>query len=235
MKLNDPAEVARQYAREGNLEARRTIYGAQEGSDPREVAFDAVAEAAPQRVLEVGGGPGELAARLQDELGCEVMMLDVSPRMVELAAQRGVDARVGDVQALPFPDESFDVAVAAWMLYHVPDLDRALSELARVLRPGGRLVAVTNGVQHLSELRRIAGSAMWPQIFRSEEAANRLASHFASVDRRDAEGWVMVDDDDVVRAYVGSLQHEGEVELAPYELPLRIRRSSSIFVAEKAA
>jgi ubiquinone/menaquinone biosynthesis C-methylase UbiE len=235
VKLNNPAEVARQYAGEQNLEARRSIYDTQEGPDPRQVAFDAIAEAAPQRVLEVGGGPGELAARLQDELGCEVVMVDVAPRMVELATERGVDAQVGDAQALPFPDKSFDVAVAAWMLYHVPDLDQALSELARVLRPGGRLVAVTNGIEHLSELRRIAGVAMWQQVFRSEEAVAHLAPHFDSVERRDAEGWVTVDDDDVVRAYVASLQHDGEVELAPYELPLRIRRSSSIFVAEKAA
>jgi demethylmenaquinone methyltransferase / 2-methoxy-6-polyprenyl-1,4-benzoquinol methylase len=142
VKLNNPAEVARQYAGEQNLEARRSIYDTQEGPDPRQVAFDAIAEAAPQRVLEVGGGPGELAARLQDELGCEVVMVDVAPRMVELATERGVDAQVGDAQALPFPDKSFDVAVAAWMLYHVPDLDQALSELARVLRPGGRLAVL---------------------------------------------------------------------------------------------
>ena len=44
--------------------------------------------------------------------------------MVELARARGVDARVGDVQALPFEDESFDAALAAWMLYHVPDVER---------------------------------------------------------------------------------------------------------------
>ena len=44
--------------------------------------------------------------------------------MVELARARGVDARVGDVQELPFADGAFDCVVAAWMLYHVPDLDR---------------------------------------------------------------------------------------------------------------
>ena len=234
MKVDDPAAVARQYACEDNLEARRSIYRTQVGPDPRQVAFEAVAEAAPGRVLEVGGGPGELAARLQNELSCEVVMVDVSPRMVELAAGRGVDARIADVQELPFADGSFDVAVAAWMLYHVPDLDRALAELARVLRPAGRLVAVTNGAEHLAELRRIAGAAMWQQVFRSEEAAERLASHFATVERRDAAGWVTIEDGEAVRRYVASLQHDGDVEVGPYELPLRVRRTSSIFVAEKA-
>ena len=64
--------------------------------------------------------------------------------MVELTCSRGVEALVGDVQALPFDDGSFDAAVAAWMLYHVPDVDRPIAELAPVSRPGGRLVAVTN-------------------------------------------------------------------------------------------
>ena len=54
-----------------------------------------------------------------------VAFVDQSERMVELARARGVtDAQVGDVQQLPFADASFDTAVAAWMLYHVPDLDR---------------------------------------------------------------------------------------------------------------
>ena len=55
---------------------------------------------------------------------------------------------------------SFDTVVAAWMLYHVPDLDRGLAEIARVLTPGGRLVAVTNSELHLEEARAHAGVTM---------------------------------------------------------------------------
>src|SRR5207302_1229526 len=95
------------------------------------------------------GIPGQ---PIVEETGAELVALDQSERMVELSRARGVDARVGDVQALPFPDGTFDCAVAAWMLYHVPDLDRGLAELARVLRPGGRLVAVTNSDRSLPEL-----------------------------------------------------------------------------------
>src|SRR5918911_5555528 len=101
--------------------------------------------------------PGELAARIQDELGADVVAVDISPRMVELARGRGVDARVGDAQELPFAPGEFDCAVAAWMLYHIPDPDRALAELARVLERGGRLVAVTNAPDHLRELRALLG------------------------------------------------------------------------------
>jgi ubiquinone/menaquinone biosynthesis C-methylase UbiE len=153
--------------------------------------------------------------------------------MVELACARGVDARVGDVQALPFEDGSFDCAVAAWMLFHVPDVDRGLAELARVLRRGGRLVAVTNSVEHMRELRELAGAAAWERVFTRENGAELIARHFASVERRDADGWVTIDDDSVVRAFMGSLDADEPVALPAYELPLRSRRASSVFVATR--
>ena len=71
-------------------------------------------------MLEVGGGAGRAGGADAAELGATVSFVDVSQRMVELARARGVDAQVGDVQALPFADGSFDTVVAAWMLYHVP-------------------------------------------------------------------------------------------------------------------
>lgn len=231
MRPHDPHLVATQYATEAPLESRRSIYATAEGPDPREVAFAAVTEAAPRRVLEVGGGPGELAARIGEELGAEVVMVDLSPRMVELARARGVNAQVGDVQDLPFGDGEFDCAVAAWMLYHAPVLDRALAELARVLRPGGRLVAVTNGRDHLLELRELAGSRAWERRFRREEAAEALERHFARVERRDTDGSVAVEPDGV-RRYIESLGGGP----APSDLPdgpIRARTACAIFVAEK--
>jgi SAM-dependent methyltransferase len=231
--LTDPQAVVRQYATESNLEARRAIYANTTGPDPREVAFQAVVEAAPRRVLEVGGGPGELTARIANDVGCETIMVDVSPRMVELARGRGVDALVGDVQDLPFADASFDCAVAAWMLFHVGDLDRGLGELARVLRPGGRLVAVTNSERHLRRLRELAGSAAWALAFSRENGDAALGRHFAAVERRDADGWVTIDDEAVVRAYAASLGDDAPASLPPFELPLRVERASSVFVCTK--
>jgi ubiquinone/menaquinone biosynthesis C-methylase UbiE len=154
--------------------------------------------------------------------------------MVELARGRGVDARVGDVQSLPFPDETFDCAVAAWMLFHVPDLDAGLAELARVLRPGGRLVATTNSIDHLKELRAIAGAAAWKRVFTRENGAEVIGRHFDAVERRDADGWVTIEDDEVVRGFVASLDAETPPVLPPYQLPIRSRRASSVFVATKA-
>ena len=233
----DEADFVRaQYASEDNLRARKSAYVNAEGDDPREFAFEAIAETKPQKVLEVGGGEGELAERIRDELGAEVIGVDQSERMVELQRSKGIDARVGDIQKLPFADGEFDVAVAAWMLYHVPDLDRGLAEIARVLKPGGRLVAVTNALDHLQELWDLArrASSLGKFNFNSENAEESLGRHFASVQRRDARGWVPMDEE-MVRAYAASWADLGSLVTAgPFDEPLRIRRHSTIFVAETA-
>jgi SAM-dependent methyltransferase len=234
-RLDDPAFVREQYADEANLAARKAAYATAEGPDAREVLFEAVAEGRPQRVLEVGGGEGELAERIVRELGAELVGVDQSPRMVEIQRGKGIDARAGDVQELPFGDEEFDLAVAAWMLYHVPDVDRALAELARVLRPGGRLVAVTNSADHLRELHELAGRDPSDREmgFRRENGEELLLRHFASVERRDVDGWITFDDGSL-RAYAGSWDALWPIlELPPLREPLRVRRTSSIFVAEK--
>jgi SAM-dependent methyltransferase len=234
--IDEAAFVRAQYESEHNLRARKAAYVNAEGDDPREFAFAAVAQAEPQRVLEVGGGEGELAERIHAELGAEVIGIDQSERMVEIQRSKGIDARVGDVQELPFADGEFDVAVAAWMLYHVPDLDRGLAELARVLKPGGRFVAVTNSADHLRELWELAdqASSVGNFSFNSENAEESLRHHFASVERRDAHGWTTMDEE-TIRAFAASWTNLGALVTAgPFDEPLRVRRHSTVFVAETA-
>lgn len=237
MSVDESAFVREQYATEDRLRARKSAYENAEGDDPRQFAVEAVAEARPSRVLEVGGGEGELAERLQNELGVEVVGIDQSERMVELQRSKGIDACVGDVQELPFADGEFDVAVAAWMLYHVPDLDRGVAELARVLRPGGKLVAVTNAVDHLQELWDLAqrATSLRRFTFRSENGEELLRRHFARVERRDAHGWLTMDDA-AVRRFAGSWDALAPlVTMPPLGEPLRVRRHSTVFVAESAS
>jgi SAM-dependent methyltransferase len=238
-RLDDVRLVREEYASERGLEARRAAYREAEGDDPRELAFAAVAEVDPAEVLEVGCGPGELAERIGRELDATVVAVDQSERMVELASARGVDARVGDVQKLPFGDDSFDCAVAAWMLYHVPDVDRGLAELRRVLRPGGRLVAVTNHNDHLIELREAIGAprAFLDSSFSGDNGADALARHFDRVERRDAAGTATFRDREAVASYARSIMAVADVAADPYtvEVPLVTRRHSAVFVAETAA
>ncbi len=237
--FDDPEVVRREYASEAGLVARASVYQGVYGPQGPEVAFDAVREVEPKRVLEVGCGWGEFAARMAAELAAEVIAIDQSERMVELARERDVDSRVGDVQELPFDAGSFDCAVANWMLYHVPDLDRALSELARVLRPGGRLVAATNGRRHLDEVWSLVGRNRddEPLRFFAEDGEEPLRRHFARIERRDVIGEVVFDDRDAVRGYIGSsIAHKHLADRVP-ELagPLTATRVNAIFVAETAA
>jgi SAM-dependent methyltransferase len=233
--IDDPDVVAAEYADERGLLGRRAAYEHAEGPDARQVAFDALAEVAPRRVLEVGCGPGELAERIAKELGVEVIAVDTSPRMVELARGRGLDARVGDVQMLDLADGSFDCALAAWMLYHVADVPRALSELARVLRPGGRLVAVTNDVDHLRELRELLGEGLRGGAFGGGDGERLLRASFATVERRDARGVIRFPDRQAVEGYVGSSRGlVGWGDLPAVETPFVVTRAPVAFVAEKA-
>ena len=237
MKLNDPKHVRDEYATEAGLEGRRAAYRWADGPDAPELLFQTVARLAPAAVLEVGCGPGELSERIRLELGASVVAIDISPRMVELAQGRGVDARVGDVQDLPFADASFDCVVAAWMLYHVPGVDRAIGELSRVLRPGGTLVAVTNYLDHLSQLRSL-GSLPGPEYaFSGDNGAELLRKHFADVDEFDAGGTIRFPDRDAVVSYLrASITLKGVEERLPsFEPPFIVRRHPTIFVAEKAS
>jgi len=203
VSLNDPELVSSEYATENGLEARRSVYANAVGPDPNDVLWDAIVAAAPRQVLEVGAGPGELSVRIARELDADVIAVDVSERMVELGRLRGVDARIGDVQDLALGDAAFDLVVAAWMLYHVPDLDRGLREIVRVLEPGGRLVAVTNSEHHMDEIRALAGIDMVGRVtFSRENGTASLRRHFAVVDQHDVDQWVTFPDAAAVRRFM---------------------------------
>ncbi len=223
--MNDPNpmfDVKRQYAHEGNLETRRSVWRpGPSGVDLQSLVLDTVRTALPATggmpdVLEVGCGTGVFAARLVEEVpGIALLAVDASHRMVELTRERGVPAQVQDVQHLLAPDASYDVVLAAWMLYHVPDLDRGLAEVRRVLRPGGTFIAVTNGDEHVAALRREAGGDAMRTTFSRENGDESLLRHFDTVVRTDLETRATFPDRETALAYLES-SNEG-VDWSPPE------------------
>jgi ubiquinone/menaquinone biosynthesis C-methylase UbiE len=91
-------------------------------------------------VLECGCGTGLILERIRGHAR-HATGIDLSPGMLELARARGLDVHEGSVTELPFADASFDVTCSFKVLAHVPDIGRALAEMARVTRPGGVLLA----------------------------------------------------------------------------------------------
>lgn len=187
-----------QYRDTGNLNARIRLhesYSVNHYGWQRWV-FDHLALPVECRVLEIGCGPGNLwlANRPRVAGGWRLTLVDLSPGMAA-AARRNLASSAGKftfatagAQDLPFPDGAFDAVIANHMLYHVPDRGRALVEIRRVLLPGGRLYAATNGRTHLAELYALMEhlglrSAMQAEAasFSLENGAAQLAPCFPEV------------------------------------------------------
>jgi demethylmenaquinone methyltransferase / 2-methoxy-6-polyprenyl-1,4-benzoquinol methylase len=97
--------------------------------------------------LDLATGTGDIAYALHAR-GARVVGLDITPRMIELARGKVTNAArrpaflVGDMMALPFPDESFDLVTTGYGIRNVPMIGPALTEIRRVLRPGGVLLSL---------------------------------------------------------------------------------------------
>ena len=227
---DDPEVVRREYADDRGLAGRQSIWSRRTGLQPLDAAFEAIVALAPSRVLEVGCGRGEFAERLAAS-GFDVVAADQSEHMVELTRARGVDARVADVQSLPFAGDQFDVAVANFMLYHVADLDRALAELARV---APRLVAATNGARQLWEMWELVGRDLSERerLFFRENGEASLRRHYGEVQLIDASGTIELSADDMRRYISHSVAHKHLAAAVPdFEGARPVTASSVVFVA----
>lgn len=117
-------------------------------------------------VLEIGCGPGDLWHENIERLpqGWVVTLADFSAGMVQEVQNKLADHlhrfkfEQTDIQALPFEDNAFDTVIANHILYHVPDRQKAYTEVRRVLRPNGTFFAATNGKNHMRELVELVES-----------------------------------------------------------------------------
>jgi demethylmenaquinone methyltransferase / 2-methoxy-6-polyprenyl-1,4-benzoquinol methylase len=130
------------------------------GQDPRwrRALVDEVAPRAGERVLDVATGTGMVAAELLARSDCYLVGIDQSPDMLSAARARFAgSARVelveGQAEVLPFADASFDALTFTYLLRYVDDPPATMRELARVVRPGGRVASLEFGVPPRSTAR----------------------------------------------------------------------------------
>jgi SAM-dependent methyltransferase len=235
LKLDNPLVVQWEYASEERLAARNAAYRELvEGIGADELTFELIAAANPERMLEVGCGMGELAERVARDLGVDVTAVDFSPRMVELTRARGIDVRLADAQELPFEDNGFEVVVANWVLYHLPDVERGVSELARILTTDGMLIAATVGEGNMEELWELVGDTATRGLsFGPENGAELLSRRFRTVERHDAIGTAVFPDPPSLRKFVAMTITRAHLadRVPDFEGEFRTRSAHVVFVA----
>lgn len=216
-----------QYADDRNLAARQRLW-AQQGSPFHlvEWVLGLAPLASGTRVLDAGCGNGHYLSELRNR-GILATGCDLSPGMLRGLGAPGRLVQA-DLGALPFRGGSFDVAIAAHVLYHVADPAAAARELRRVLRAGGTLLAVTNGARHLRSVHRLVEEAVgedrsgWrmrdiaSRNFSLENGAEPLAGAFSSVTLLRPDPGLnrpfVIRDPTVVSDYVASLADPFEAE-----------------------
>ncbi|MBQ8953515.1 MAG: methyltransferase domain-containing protein [Clostridia bacterium] len=157
------------------------------------------------RILELGCGTAAMwRGRLDLLEGRQMILSDLSEGMLDAARQNlsqqpNIDYRIIDIQAIPYPEASFDAVIANMMLYHVPDLHRGLGEVRRVLKPGGAFYCATFGERghnwHIA--RMLASLGVRENVnasFTLQNGGEALAAHFDQVTRIDRQDALVVTD-----------------------------------------
>lgn len=168
--INDMSVVKQQYANANNLNTRISIH---DKYSTNKMGFGNWIVSNYRidkgiKVLELGCGTGDMWKNRESLIGlCSKLTLsDFSEGMVattksNIGEYDNVEYKVIDIQEIPYEDETFDVVIANMMLYHVPDIDKGLAEVRRVLKKGGHFYCATYGehgiIEYLSKILSIYG------------------------------------------------------------------------------
>lgn len=220
-RWNDPRYLRRQQYRDAaNLNARASLH-ARFSTNPQgwlRWVFAQLEIRPGDRVLEVGCGSGALWGENRSLVptGCRITLTDHSLGMVQAARRtlgnHSVRFGLADAQALPFPNATFDVVIANHMLFHVPDIARALMQVQRLLKVGGALYAATNGPAHMLELEYLINefdtqtySPKPPLHFDLQNGAHQLAPWFSHIELRPYPDSLAVTEAEPLADYVTSM------------------------------
>ena len=180
-------------------------------------------------VLELGCGTGSIWMGRDDILGLfgRLVLTDLSDGMLKTAHENlgnrnNIEYQVADIQELPFEDNSFDMVVANSMLYHVPDINKGINEVRRVLKDEGRFYCATLGennfVEQLAEWFRLSGESFNPNHnFTMQNGEQKLRIAFSNIDTRFYKDSLHVTDIDDLVNYLRSLASLKALDDIPLE------------------
>jgi ubiquinone/menaquinone biosynthesis C-methylase UbiE len=255
-KLTDQHYLTnKQYKDASNLEARLEIHRRFSTNSYGwfNWVFDTLNQLPKEaNVLELGTGSGALWAAIADRIPTNwvITLSDLSPGMLDAAWRnlvvtgRNYIFEQIDAQSIPYADETFDIVIANHMLYHVPDRVKALSEIKRVLKKGGHLIAATGGETHLKEmtewLRRAGNdknSSPFALSFTLENGAEQLEMFFKGVSILRYEDNLHVTELDPLIAYLrssirASENSEEEIAKVKAELEKEISQNGKVFISK---
>jgi ubiquinone/menaquinone biosynthesis C-methylase UbiE len=202
------------------------------------------------KILELGCGSGYLwkenASRVPS--GWDITLSDLSPGMLDSAWRnlvvtgRSYKFKEIDAQAIPFEDETFDAVIANHMLYHVPDRPKAIAEIKRVLKTGGRFFATTVGEDHMKEMmdwyRRVHVDKVWESFansFTLENGLEQVRSFFPNVTVSRYEDNLEITELEPIMAYIRSgvrvaVLSEDELAKLKSDLEKELNEKSRIFI-----
>ncbi len=211
-----------QYKNASNLQARIQLHQ-RFGTNPKglhEWVFDYLLKLPEQpikRVLELGTGSGMLwrcnIQRIPQDW--QITLSDFSPGMLAEARNHlghlpNLTFEQIDIQNIPYPPANFDLIIANHMLYHVPDRDKAIAEVHRILKPEGHFFAATNSEHNLQEMDDLIRQVVpeyqtFGMHFNLENGAEQLAHHFTHINVYHLDNELVVTETEPLIAYILSL------------------------------
>lgn len=230
----EPEILRRQYATDENLRIRHETHD--KYTVPKknfiEWAIQCVHWHGDEKVLDAGCGPGLYYTKLREAYpDIDYYGLDLMPAMLANHPAERQKLITGNVVNLPFTSGAFDVVMANHMLYHVEDVEAAVLELRRVLKPGGLMMVATNSTQTMPELQvlmrraivlltrqgasQVRAPSMPSDHFALENGTRLLARHFYAVVRYDLPGALVFPDVEPAIAYLESTRDLREPQLPP--------------------